>query len=350
MLHKTPFTVSGVIKCVSILGQFMKRRELITLIGGAVVWPLAAHGQQPERMRLIGVLMAYAESDPLAQAAVVTFRDGLAKLGWRDGRNLRIELRWGAGDAEKLKAFAKELVSLRPDVILSMGTAATGFAVRETQTIPIVFVTVGDPISSGLVTSLSRPGGNVTGFMLDLSSQGGKWVQLLKEIAPRTVHLALLANPATAPSSKLFTPSIQAAASALAIEVRFAPVQAKEEIEGVIAAEAREPGGGLIVLPSAFSSVNRDLIVALAAQYRLPAIYYERDFTDHDGLIVYSPDFFEGFLPAAGYIDRILKGVKPGDLPVQGPTRFELFINLKTAKALGLTVPQTLLATAQVIE
>jgi putative ABC transport system substrate-binding protein len=311
---------------------------------------LAAHGQQPERVRLVGVLMAYAETDPAAQAAVAAFRDGLAKLGWREGNNLRIELRWGAGDAEKFKAFAKELVSLRPDAILSMGTVPTGFVVRETQTIPVVFVSIGDPVASGLVTNLNRPGGNVTGFMLDLSSQGGKWVQLLKEIAPRTVHVAVLANPATAPSSQLFMPSIQAAASALAIEVSFAPVQVKEEIEGVIAEQARDPGGGLIVLPSAFSSVNRVLIVALAAQYRLPAMYYERNFTDLGGLIVYSTDFFEGFRPATGYIDRILKGAKPGELPVQAPTSFDLFINLKTAKALGLTIPQTLLATANVIE
>jgi putative ABC transport system substrate-binding protein len=329
----------------------MRRRDFITVLGGAAAaWPLGVHAQQPERKRLCGVLMAYAESDPVAQAAVVTFRDVLAKLGWRESSNLRIELRWGAGDAEKFKAFAKELVSLRPDAILSMGTVATGFAVRETQTIPIVFVSVGDPISSGLVASLARPGGNVTGFMLDLSSQGGKWVQLLKEIAPRTVHLALLENPATAPSSQLFMPSIQAAASRLAIEVSPAPVLAKEEIEGVIAAQAREPGGGLIVLPSAFSSVNRELIVALTAQHRVPAMYFERTFTDLGGLIAYTPDYFEGFRPAAGYIDRILKGAKPGDLPVQAPTSFELFINLKTAKALGLTIPQTLLATANVIE
>jgi putative ABC transport system substrate-binding protein len=328
----------------------MRRRELIALLGGAVLRPFAAHGQQPERARLIGVLMAYAESDAVAQAAVAAFRDGLTKLGWREGNNLRIELRWGAGDAEKFKAFAKELVGLRPDAILSMGTVATGFTVRETQTIPIVFVSVGDPIASGLVTKLNRPGGNVTGFMLDVSSQGGKWVQLLKEIAPRTVRVALLDNPATAPSSQLFMPSIQAAASTLAIEVSPTPVRVKEEIEGVIAAQARGPGGGLIVLPSAFGSVNRALIIALAAQYRLPTMYYERTFADLGGLIVYSPDYFEGFLPATGYIDRILKGAKPGDLPVQAPTSFELFINLKTAKALGLAIPQTLLATANLIE
>ena len=320
----------------------MRRRELIALLGGAVAWPLAARGQQPERMRLVGVLMAYAESDPVAQAGVVAFRDGLAKLGWKEGNNLRIEVRWGAGDAEKFKAFAKELVSLRPEAILSMGTVPTRFIIGETQSIPIVFVSVGDPVSSGLVTSLNRPGANVTGFMLDLTTQGGKWVQLLKEIAPHTAHVALLTNPATAPPLQLHVPSIRAAASALAIEVSPTPVQAKEEIEDVIAAQAREPGGGLIVLPSAFSSVNRGLIVALAAQYRLPAVYYERTFTDLGGLIAYSPDYVERFRPAAGYIDRILKGTKPGDLPVQAPTSFELFINLKTATALGLEVPEHL--------
>jgi putative ABC transport system substrate-binding protein len=294
--------------------------------------------------------MAYAEGDPVAQAAVVAFRDGLAKLGWKEGNDLRIEVRWGAGDAEKFKAFAKALVGLRPEAILSMGTVPTRFIIGETQSIPIVFVSVGDPVSSGLVTSLNRPGANVTGFMLDLTTQGGKWVQLLKEIAPHTTHVALLTNPATAPPLQLHVPFIQAAASALAIDVSLAPVQAEEEIEDVIAAQAREPGGGLIVLPSAFSSVKRGLIVALAARYRLPAMYYERTFTDLGGLIAYSPDYFEGFRPAAGYIDRILKGTKPGDLPVQAPTSFELFINLKTAKLLGLTVPQTLLATANVIE
>jgi ABC-type uncharacterized transport system substrate-binding protein len=336
---------------MSLKGQPMRRRDFIGIaIGSAAAFSFTARAQQPERMRLVGVLMAYAESDPVAQAAVATFRDGLTKAGWREGNNLRIELRWGAGNAEKFKAIAKELVSLRPDAILSMGTVPTGFVVRETQTIPIVFVSVGDPIASGLVANLNRPGANVTGFMLDVSSQGGKWVQLLKEIAPCTVHIAVLANPATAPSSQLFMPSIEAAASALAIEVSHTPVQAKEEIEGVISAQAREPGGGLIVLPSAFSSVNRALIVALATQHRLPAMYYERTFTDLGGLIVYSPDYFEGFRPATGYIDRILRGVKPGDLPVQAPTTFELFINVKTAKALGLTIPQTLLATANLVE
>ena len=329
----------------------MRRRELFALLGGAVAWPQTALGQQPERMRFIGVLMAYAQSDPVVQPMVAAFRDGLAKRGWTEGKNLRIEIRWGGGDAEKFKAFAKELVNLRLEAILSMGTAATGFVLHETLATPIVFVAVADPVGSGFVSNVAHPGGNVTGFMLDISTQGGKWVELLKEIAPRTAHVAVLANPATGPSLQFFMPSIQAAASSFAIHVSVAPVQAKEEIEGVLAAQAREPGGGLIVVPSAFSSVNRDLIIALAAQYRLPAIYFERRFTEIGGLIAYSPDYAEGFRPAAEYIDRIFKGAKPGDLPVQAPTKFELFINLKTATALGLTVPSTLLASAsEVIE
>jgi putative ABC transport system substrate-binding protein len=302
-------------------------------------------------MRLIGVLMAYAESDPAAQAGVMAFRDGLAKLGWREGSNFQIVLRWAAGNADRFKAFANELVGLRPDVILSMSTVGTGFVVRETQTIPTVFVAVNDPIGSGFVGNLARPGGNVTGFMLDVSSLGGKQVELLKEVAPGTLHVALLSHPATSPSLQLFLPSIQAAASSYGIALKSAPVQAKEEIEGVIAAQASEPGGGLIVAPSAFGSVNRELIITLATKYSLPAIYYERAFTDLGGLIAYSPDYFGGFEPAAGYVDRILKGAKPGDLPVQAPTKFELSINLKTAKALGVTIPPTILAIAdKVIE
>lgn len=327
----------------------MWRREFIVLLGGAAAWPVAARGQHPRR--LVGVLMAYAQSDPVAQGMVAAFRDTLANLGWREGSNLRIELRWGAGDAEKFKTFAKELVGLRPDVILSMGSVQTGFVIRETQTIPIVFVAVGDPIGNGFVTDLARPGGNVTGFMLNMNELGGKWVELLKEIAPGTVHVALLAHPATGPPLRMFMPSIQAAASSFGIAVTAAPVQGKDEIEGVIAAQAREPGGGLVVVPSAFSSVYRDLIIALAAKYRLPAMYHERGFADKGGLIAYIPDYAEGFRPAAGYVDRILKGAKPGDLPVQAPIKYQLFINLKTAKALGLAVPPALLAVAdEVIE
>lgn len=331
----------------------MRRRELITLLGGATAtaWPLGTRAQQPERIRLIGVLMAYAESDPAAQAGVTAFRDGLAKLGWREGNNFRIELRWAAGNADRFRAFANELVGLRPDVILSMSTVGTGFVLRETQTIPTVFVAVNDPIGSGFVGNLAHPGGQVTGFMLDVSTLGGKQVELLKEIVPGTRHVVLLSHPATSPSLQLFLPSIQGAASSYGIDLKSAPIQAKEEIEGVIAAQASEPGGGLIVAPSAFGSVNRELIIALVAKYSLPAMYYERAFTDLGGLIAYSPDYFGGFGPAAGYVDRILKGAKPGDLPVQAPTKFELSINLKTAKALGLTVPPAILAIAdKVIE
>ena len=333
----------------------MRRREFVALLGGATTLPFAksvpARAQQPDRKRLIGVVMAYAESDPAARAMFAAFRNTLAALGWTEGSNLRIELRWSAGDADKIKTFTKELVDLRPDVILCQGTVVTGSLVRDTRTIPIVFVNVADPIGGGFITSLARPGGNVSGFMVDSSAQGGKWVQLLKEIAPRTVRVALLLNPETGPPLQLFMPSIQAAASSFAVEVRAAPVHAKQEIEGVIAAQARDPGGGLVVIPAAFSTVNRDLIIALTAQYGLPAIYFDRFFTDSGGLIAYSADFLEHFRPAAGYIDRILRGAKPADLPVQAPTKFELFINLKTATALGLTVAPSMLARAdQVIE
>jgi putative tryptophan/tyrosine transport system substrate-binding protein len=318
----------------------MKRREFITLLGGAAAaWPLAARAQQPDRMRLVGVLMAYAENDPAAQSEVTTFRGALAKLGWTEGSNLRIELRWGAGDADKVRAFAKELVDLRPDVILSQTTVVTDAIARETKTIPIVFVTVGDPVASSFTTSLARPSNNITGFTAFEPTLGGKWVELLKEIAPRTVRVALLSNEATGAPLQFFTPSIQAAASSFAIQVSTAPVHAKDEIEGVIATQARNPGIGLIVMPSSFNVTNRDLIIALAARYGVPAIYFNRLFAKSGGLINYSPDYAEQFRQATAYIDRILKGAKPADLPVQQPTKYELIINLKTAKALGLDVP-----------
>jgi putative ABC transport system substrate-binding protein len=317
----------------------MRRREFITLLGGAAAtWTLAARAQQSGRMRLIGVLMGYAESDPAAQSEIAAFRGALAKLGWTESKNLRIELRWGNGDANRERTFAKELVDLRPDVILSQTTAVTSVLARETRTIPIVFVNVADPIASGFTTSLARPSGNITGFTVDMSAQGGKWVQLLKEIAPQTVRVALLINQATGAPFKLFMPSIQAAASSIAVQVSTAPVHAKDEIEGVIAAQARSPGGGLIVMPSAFSVTNRDLIIALAARYRIPAIYFNPFFPKSGGLISFSANFAEQFRQAPEYIDRILKGAKPTDLPVQSPLNFELIINLKTAKMLGLNV------------
>jgi putative ABC transport system substrate-binding protein len=331
----------------------MQRREFITLLGGTVAaWPLAARAQQPDRMRLIGVLMGLAESDPAAQSEVAVFRSGLSKLGWNEGSNLRIELRWGASsNADRITTLAKELVDLRPDVILCQTTVVTGALARETQTIPIVFVNVGDPIASGFAANLARPGGNITGFTVDASEQGGKWVQLLKEIAPHTVRVALLLNQATGPPLQFFMPSIQAAASSLAIQVNAAPVHTKDEIEGVIATQARNPGSGLIVMPGGFNTTYRDLIIALAARYGVPAIYPNRLFPESGGLIAYSPDYAKQFRQAPEYIDRILKGANPADLPVQAPVEFELVINMKTAKALGLTVPPALLATVdEVIE
>jgi len=334
------------------LGEAMRRREFISLVGSAAAaWPLTSRAEQAARVRLIGVLMAYTEKDPVSQSMFTAFRGAIAKLGWTEGSNLRIELRWTAGEADRLRTLPKELVDLRPDAILAQGTAATGALSRETRTIPIVFVNVADPMGSGFITSLARPGGNITGFTVDNSTQGGKWVELLKQIAPRTMRVALLLHPETGPALQVYMPSIQTASSSYAVEVNAAPVHAKDEIEGVIARQARDPGGGLIVLPAAFTTVNRDLIIALAARHGVPAIYFDRFFTESGGLISYGPDFAEHFRPAAGYIDRILKGTKPAELPVQAPTKFDLTINLKTARALGLKVPPSLLATAdEVIE
>jgi putative ABC transport system substrate-binding protein len=327
------------------------RRNFITLLGGAAAWPLVARAQQPEGMRRIGVLMGFAESDPAAQSWLAEFRGGLAKRGWTEGSNLRIELRWGAGDGERIRRLAKELVDLQPVSIFGQTTPVIDALARETRTIPIVFAAVADPIGSGFAASFAHPGGNITGFTSVDPALGGKWVELLKEIAPRTVRMALLFNSATAAAPQFFIPSIQAAASSFAVEVSATPVHAKEEIEGVIAAQARNPGGGIIVMPDVFEAANRDLIIALAARYGVPAIYFTRFFSESGGLISYGDDRAEPFRQAADYIDRIFKGAKAADLPVQAPIKFELIINLKTAKTLGLDVPPTLLARAdEVIE
>jgi len=325
----------------------MKRRAFITLLGGAAAaWPLAARAQQPRR---VGVLMGFAESDPAAQSWLAAFRNALTQLGWSEGNNLRIEVRWGAADPDRIRTLAKELVDLRPDAIFNQTTPVTDALARVTQTIPIVFVYVADPIGSGFAASLARPGRNITGFTYVEPTTGGKWVELLKEIAPRTAHVALLFNPETAP--KFYMPSIQAAASSFAVEANAAPVHARDEIAGVIAAQARSPGGGLIVMPDVFNDANGELIIALATSSGVPAIYPRPVFAESGGLIAYGADLAEQFRQAAGYIDRILKGANPGDLPIQRPTKFELVINLKTAKALGLTVPPSLLALAdEVIE
>jgi putative tryptophan/tyrosine transport system substrate-binding protein len=330
----------------------VKRREFIMLLGGsAVAWPLAVRAQPAVPVRLIGMLMPYTESDPFGQSLVATFRAGLGKLGWMEGSNLHIELRWAAGDVNRMSTFAKELIDLRPDAILAASTPVTGAIARQTRTIPIVFALVSDPIGSGFAASLAHPGGNVTGFTEVQSTLGGKWVELLKKIDPRIKRVALLFNPTTAPPLPIYTSSIQAAAPSLGVEVRNAPVHAKEEIEGVIAALARDPGGSLIVMPDLFTTENRGLIIALAAHYKVPAVYETRPAAEAGGLISYGSDFAEQFREAAGYIDRILKHTKPEDLPIQEPAKFELVINLKTAKALGLAVPLTMQMTAdEVIE
>jgi len=317
----------------------MRRRDFIKAVTAATAWPLIARAQQGERKRVVGVLMAYAESDPIAQSFVATFGDELTRLGWtRDGK-LQIELRWGAGNPDRIRALAKELVNLQPDAILGQDTAATQALAGETKTIPIVFAVAADPIGSGFAAKLAHPGGNITGFASTDSGLGGKWVELLKEIAPHTTHVAVLFNPATASASQSYIPSIQAAASSVAIRLSSAPVRAKDEIENSIAAQASNPGGGLIAMPDPFNTINRDFIVAMAARYSVPAIYYNRVFAKSGGLISYGIDFAESYRLAAGYIDRILKGASPADLPVQQPTKYELAINVKTAKALGLDVP-----------
>ena len=277
------------------------------------------------------------------------FRGALAKLGWTEGSNFRIELRWAGDDLDKMKTFAKELVDMRPDAILSVTTPVTDALVRETQTIPIVIVTVADPISSGFITNLGRPGGNVTGFALYEPSMGGKWLELLKRIAPGVTRVALLFNPTTSVPIKFYMASIQAAASSFTVQASTAPVHAQDEIEGVIAALAGNPGAGLIVMPDLFNTINRDLIIAVAARFRVPAIYFFRSFADSGGLISYGPDFAEQYPRAADYIDRILKGEKPGDLPIQMPIKVPLIINQRTANSLGLDVPLGLLNAADEI-
>jgi putative tryptophan/tyrosine transport system substrate-binding protein len=330
----------------------MRRRHFIALLGGvAASWQLKARAQQSDRMRRIGVLIGFTETDPAVQSWLAAFRDALAKLGWVEGNNLRIEIRWAGYDPDRMRTFAKELVDLRPDAILSVTTPVTGALVRETQTIPIVIATVADPISSGFVTNLGRPGGNLTGFALYEPSMGGKWLEMLKQIAPGVTRVALLFNPATSVPVKFYMASIQVAASSFGVQTSTAPVHGKDEIDGVVAALASNPGAGLIVMPDLFNTINRDLIIAVAARYRVPAIYFFRSFADSGGLISYGPDFAPQYPQAAEYIDRILKGEKPGDLPIQMPIKVPLIINLKTANAIGLDVPHGLLNAAdEVIE
>jgi ABC-type uncharacterized transport system substrate-binding protein len=321
----------------------LRRREFIALLGGgAATWPLAARAQQVERVRRIGVLMAFAESNPEGQASFAAFREELQKLGWTDGRNIRIDTRWTALDAESMQRFAKELVALQPNLILSHSTPTTAAVLQQTRTIPIIFAIVTDPVGSGFVASFPRPGGNVTGFTTIEGSLGGKWLELLKEIAPRVARVAMLFNPAVAPYAESFLNPFKAAASSSAVEAIAAPVRDMSELESVVAAQAREPNSGLIVMPESFTVGHGVEIILLATRYQLPAVYPYRQFAELGGLLSYGNDRLDNFRRAAIYADRILRGEKPADLPVQAPTKFELVINLKTAKALGLDVPSFL--------
>jgi putative ABC transport system substrate-binding protein len=327
----------------------VRRRAFITLLGGAAAaWPLAARAQQ-QRMRRVGVLMNYASDDAEGQARLAAFHQGLQQLGWAVGRNVQIDYRWGAGDADRIRKFAAELVALAPDAIMSAGSPSVAALQQATRTVPIVFVTVVDPVSSGFVDSLARPGGNITGFALYEYSISGKWLELLKEIAPGVTRAAVIRDPAlTAGGGQLGV--IQAVAPSVRVEVSPVNVRDAGEIERAIAAFARFHGG-LIITGSTLAGVHRDLIITMAARHKLPAVYFARYFVVGGGLISYGPGFVEQYRDAAGYVDRILKGEKPADLPVQTPTRYELVINLKTARALGLDVPSSLLARAdEVIE
>jgi len=329
----------------------MKRREFITLLGGAAAaWPLAARAQQAERMRRIGVLLNTAADDMVFQTRVGAFLQGLALLGWTIGRNVRIEVRWSGGKADEARRYATELAALAPDVILAHGVSSVRPLLQATRTVPIVFPIASDPVGAGLVESLARPGGNATGFMSFEYPLSGKWLELLKDIAPGVTRVAVLQDPTQGGGSSAFA-VIQAAAPSLGVEVTPVNLRDAPEIERALADFARTSNGGLIVTGSALSNVHHKLIITLAARHKLPAIYLERSFSAGGGLISYGSDYIDHYRRAAGYVDRILKGEKPANLPVQAPTKYELVINLKTAKTLGLEVPATLLARAdEVIE
>jgi putative tryptophan/tyrosine transport system substrate-binding protein len=329
----------------------VKRRQFITLLGcAAVTWPLAARAQQREPMRRIGVLMNTAADDPESLARVTAFAQGLQELGWIDGRNVRIDYRWGAADVDRIRRYAEELVALAPHVVVSSGTPTVVALQQATSSVPIVFVQAVDPVGGGFVENLARPGGNITGFSVFEYGISGKWLELLKEISPRLTRAAILRDLALASGSGQLG-AIQSVAPSLGVELSPVGVGDTGAIERALAAFARSSNGGLIVTASSLAIVHRELIITLAARHRLPAVYFQRTFVTAGGLISYGPDSVGPFRRAAGYVDRILKGEKPADLPVQAPTKYELVINLKTAKALGLTVPDSLLTRAdEVIE
>jgi putative ABC transport system substrate-binding protein len=320
------------------------------LLGGATAWPLAARAQQPERVRRVGVLTSLTANDPESPDRLLAFTQALQQLGWTDGRNMRIDTRWGGGDAELIRKYAAELIALAPDVIFATGSTSAGPLLQATRAVPIVFVVVPDPVGAGFVDSLARPGGNATGFVLFEYGISAKWLEILKQIAPGVTRIAVIRDAAIAAGTGQFG-AIQAVAPSFGVEVSPVNVRDPGEIERAVATFARESNGGMIVTASGLAIVHRDLIITLAARHKLPAVYFERFFVTGGGLISYGPSIVDQYRRAAGYVDRILKGEKPADLPVQAPTRYELAINLKTAKTLGITISPTLLARAdEVIE
>jgi putative tryptophan/tyrosine transport system substrate-binding protein len=325
----------------------MRRREFVALLGSAAAtWPLAARAQQAVTMRRVGVLYGGAQSDTYSQASDAAFREQLDKLGWIDGRTVHVDYRWGAGDLDHIRQFAQELVSLDPDVLVAITTPATAALQRETRTIPIVFAIVSDPIGSGFVASLAHPGGNITGFNILEASLSGKWLELMHEIAPRVTRVGLMYNPQTAPYAKYYLDTFVSSAAAVSIAPIDAVVDSVAAIEALMTRLGGQPDSGLVIMPDTFPVVHRDTIIALANRYRLPTIYPFSFFTAEGGLLSYGVDNADQYRRAAGYVDRILRGAKPADLPVQQPVKFELVVNTKTAKALGLAVPQSLIAVA----
>src|SRR5262245_33837425 len=328
----------------------MGRREFVALLGGAAAWPLAARAQQSERVRRIGVLTVSAPDDADAQTRLAVLRQGLQRFGWIEGRNLQIDARWGAGDAAATRRAATELAALAPDVIVAAGSAGAAAVLQATGTVRIVFVIVPDPVGSGFVESLAQPSGNATGFMMFEYSVSAKWLELLKEIAPGVTRAAVLRDPAITAGIGQFS-VIQSVAPSVGVDVSAINMRDGGEIERAVTAFARRPNGGLILTASALAAVHRDLVVSLAARYKLPTVYTSRFFVAGGGLVSYGPDFVDQYRRAAEYVDRILRGERPADLPVQAPTKYELVINLKTAKALSLDIPPTLLARSdEVIE
>jgi putative tryptophan/tyrosine transport system substrate-binding protein len=330
----------------------MKRREFITLLGGAAAWPLAARAQQPERMRRIGVLMGWNERDREAQSNLAAFVQELGQLGWTDGRNMRIDYRWSNGDVNRMQIFAKELADLAPDAILAHTTPVTAALQQETRTIPIVFVTVSDPVGEGFVAGLPRPGGNITGFIHTEGEFAGKLLELLTEIAPTVKRAAIMFNPDTAPGhGSYYLPSFETAARSFRLEAIAAPVRNNAEIEAIVAAIGREKGGGLVAMPDGFTLVRRATIILQAARNKVPAVYWNSIIARDGGLLSYGPDTGDIFRRAASYFDRILRGAKPAELSVQLPTKFQMAVNLQAAKALGLAIPEAFLLRAdEVIE